>query len=232
MKLSQNVSLGGWILIGLNLVMAWGAIWVFMRMAPAIEIIIEQNEKSLHACEEMLTNLSLRNQTNENIDQLELAFSNALERAQKNITEKDEPTAIQRIEKNYIRAFEGNMESSKNTISAIKYLSEINRSAMVRADRKARKLGNAGAWGIVFMASIVFMIGMLFMKNLRKNLVNPIEEIHSVVQANRNGDSLRKCTGPDAPLEIRVVFDGINDLLDKKIVQYARDGEVETSKIN
>jgi hypothetical protein len=53
---------------------------------------------------------------------------------------------------------------------------------MVTADRKARQFGNAGAWGIVFMASAVFMVGILFIRGLRRSLVKPLEEIHSVIQ--------------------------------------------------
>ena len=36
MRLAQSVRLGAWLLIGLNLLMALGAIGILMRMAPAI----------------------------------------------------------------------------------------------------------------------------------------------------------------------------------------------------
>jgi hypothetical protein len=215
MKLVQNVRLGAWILVALNLIMAFGSIWVFMRMAPAIEIIIEQNERSLHACEEMLSSLAMVNQSEIDVKQFRSAFLKALERAKNNITEKEEPVAIEEISKNYVLAFEGSIEGKKKTLSAIQHLSEINSSAMVKEDQKARQFGNAGAWGIVFMASAVFMVGMLFMRSLKRNLVNPLEEIHSVIQAIRNGDNMRRCTGPDMHKDIKTIFSGINDLLDK-----------------
>ncbi|WP_459943551.1 hypothetical protein [Desulfocastanea catecholica] len=41
MKLLTMVRLGALLLIGLNVLMGLATIWVFMRMAPAIEIIIE-----------------------------------------------------------------------------------------------------------------------------------------------------------------------------------------------
>lgn len=215
MKLAQSVRLGAWFLIVLNLVMAFGSIWVFMRMAPAIEIIIEQNERSLHACEEMLSSLALVDQSAEDVDQLQAEFLKALQRAKNNITEKEEPIAIEAISQNYIQAFAGNLESKKRTVTAIQQLSQINRSAMVAADRKARQFGNAGAWGIVFMASAVFMVGMLFIRGLRRSLVKPLEEIHSVIQAVKTGDKMRRCTGPDAPQDIRTIFGGFNDILDQ-----------------
>jgi nitrate/nitrite-specific signal transduction histidine kinase len=215
MKLAQSVKLGAWFLIALNLIMAFGSIWVFMRMAPAIEIIIEQNERSLEACEEMLSILVLANQSAKDVTQLESRFLNALNRANNNITEKEEPTVIDAIRKNYREAFSVNFESQKKTVSAILQLAEINRNAMVVADRKARRLGNAGAWGIVFMASAVFMVGMLFIRGLRRSLVKPLEEIHSVIQAVKTGDNMRRCTGPDAPQDIRTIFGGFNDILDQ-----------------
>lgn len=215
MKFAQSVKLGAWFLISLNLMMAFGSIWVFMRMAPAIEIIIEQNERSLEACEEMLSILVLVNPSSKGTAQLESRFLNALNRADKNITEKEEPIAIDAIRNNYRETFSGNFENQKKTVSAILKLAEINRNAMVDADRKARRLGNAGAWGIVFMASAVFLIGMLFLRGLKRILVQPLEEIQSVIQAVKSGDSMRRCTGPDAPQDIRTIFGGFNDILDQ-----------------
>jgi hypothetical protein len=215
MKLAQSVRLGAWFLIALNLVMAFGSIWVFMRMAPAIEIIIEQNERSLHACEEMLSNLALVDQSENGTDQLQSEFLKALQRVKNNITEKEEPTAIGAISQNYVQAFAGDSKAKKSTVAAIQHLSQINRSAMVAADRKARQFGNAGAWGIVFMASAVFMVGLLFMRGLKRSLIKPLEEIQSVIQAVKAEDNMRRCTGPDAPQDIRSIFGGFNDILDQ-----------------
>ena len=54
MRLAQAVRVGAWILVGLNLLMAVGAIGIFNRMAPAIAVIIERNERSINACVDML----------------------------------------------------------------------------------------------------------------------------------------------------------------------------------
>lgn len=86
---------------------------------------------------------------------------------------------------------------------------------MFKADRQARQFGNAGAWGIVFMASAVFIAGVVFMRSLKRNLVKPLEEIHSVIQDIRNGDNMRRCTGVDVPQDIKSIFSGINEVLDK-----------------
>ncbi len=215
MKLAQSVKLGAWFFICLNIIMAFGSIWVFMRMAPAIEIIIDQNERSLEACEEMLSILLLINQPDKNAEELEAQFLSALNRADNNITEKEEPVVINAIRNNYKKAFGVNFESQKKTVSSILKLAEINRNAMVVADWKARRLGNAGAWGIVFMASALFLFGMIFIRGIKKNLLRPIEEIQSVIKVVKKGDSMRRCISPDAPQDIKIIFDGFNEILDQ-----------------
>ena len=58
------------------------------------------------------------------------------------------------------------------------------------------------------------MVGMLFIRSLKRNLVKPLEEIHSVIQAFRNGDIMRRCAGSDIPPDIKTIFNGINEILD------------------
>jgi hypothetical protein len=215
MQLAQTIKWGAWSLLALNLMMAFGSIWVFMRMAPAIETIIDQNGRSLQACEQMLAALALTDPSNKNSDQLQSAFTTALNRAKNNITEKEEPGAIEAISQHFKQAFAGNTASREETVTSIQHLSQINRAAMVTADQKARQFGKAGAWGIVFMASAVFMAGMLFIKELKRSFIKPIEEIHSVIQAVKTGDTIRRCTGPDAPQDIRIIFGELNDILDE-----------------
>ena len=214
MRLAQTVRLGAWILIGLNLLMAFGSLWVFIRMAPAIEVIIDQNERSLQACERMLAALAVADNQETDITQLKASFAAALNNAQNNITEKDEPAALDAIDQDYVGAFDGNFAAKTRTVEAILLLGEINREAMVRADKKARQLGNAGAWGVVFMASAVFLTGMLFLRALKKNLVMPFEEIDGVLTAHQSGDTLRRCTGSRLSKDVRRVFNNVNAFLD------------------
>lgn len=215
MKHTRTVLLGAWILIFLNFLMALGSIWIFMRMAPAIERIIERNERSLHACEEMLEYLVLTGQKRAERESLRHSFTEALERAENNITEEEEPHALETIRMHYIKAFEGNPEATEKTVLAITRLSAINRKAMVDADRQARQFGHAGAWGIVFMATAVFTVGMIFMRSLRHNLAKPLEEINSVLHAFHGGDPLRRCSGGYLSPEMKKTFGLINELLDE-----------------
>ncbi len=216
MKAAQSVRLGAWLLIGLNLMMALGSIWIFMRMAPAIEVIIERNERSLEACEEMLASLAMISHDAHADPALKTAFSDALQGAQNNITEKEEPAALESIKADYSRAFLGNETARRKTVAAIVLLGKINREAMIAEDRRARQFGNAGAWGVVFMAVSVFFAGMQFKRTVSRNLAAPLEEIHLVISAHRNGDALRRCTGSQLPADVKLVYSGINELLDRQ----------------
>lgn len=216
MRTSQSVKTGGWILISLNILMALGSIWVFMRMTPAIDRIIQQNERSLQACEEMLSVLILINNTGSDSTKLKISFINAFERAFNNITEIGEKEELQTIKKYHEGALKGNESAINKTVESLNDLSNINREAMIRADAEARQIGNAGAWGVVFMSSVVFIVGLIFLKILHKNLVSPIEEINSVLNSSKKGDKMRRCSGHELPQEIISIYREINELIDNK----------------
>ncbi|MDD5092378.1 MAG: hypothetical protein PHQ23_15875 [Candidatus Wallbacteria bacterium] len=214
MKLSNSVNFGARILVAMNLLMAFGSIWVFVRMTPAIEMISERNEKSLYACEEMLESLAGLPADKGEADRRKLMFEAALKKARSNVSESEEPEALETISRHFHSAFEGDWSAKEKTVSGISHLSRINRKAMAEANRKAKQLGYAGAWGVVFMAAGVFLTGLIFMRGLRKTLVSPLEEISSVLTAYAGGDTLRRCSGANMSPGIRSVYNSLNDLLD------------------
>lgn len=217
MKLLHSVRIGVWLLILLNLLMGFGSIWFFLRMAPAIDNIIRKNTNTLVLCEKMLSSVAQRSEDSDAGKQNQKDFVAALKQARENITEEGEPRAIEVITNNFRGAFAGNEASLQRTLQAIIELSNINKKAMVLEDRKARRLGSAGAWGVVFMATGVFIVTILLMRGIRRNLLYPIEEISEVVSANLNGDSLRRCFGANASADVRVLYSRINEVLDSAL---------------
>ncbi len=219
MGFAYRIRLGAWLLIGLNLLMAFGSIGVFLRMAPAIEIIIERNDRSLRACEAMLVSLAMPEVSGSDGADLPFqVFEKALADARENVTEPYESEAIAEISRFFQPAFQKDDDSLKQTLSAILRLSDINRAAMVRADQKAKQLGTAGAWGIVFMAIAVFLCGLIFVRSMVRGVIQSLLEITAVMAAFRSGDTLRRCTHRPAafPREMQVLFSHINALLDRK----------------
>ena len=65
------------------------------------------------------------------------------------------------------------------------------------------------------MALSAFLAGVIFIRSLTRRVVTPLEEIHTVIIAHRNGDTMRRCTGADLSQDVVAVFTGINDILDK-----------------
>jgi len=211
MKLGRSLKIGAWLLVGLNLLMALGSIWVFMRMTPAIEVIIARNERSLQASEDMLLVLATGDG-----DTLagQQRFDAALLRAQENITEPQEADCVDTISGNYSAAIHGDQVARSSVLSALVRLAHINREAMVSADKRAKQYGYAGAWGVVFMALGVFVAALLFMRSMRNNLIEPLEQIHEVISAQLDGDTIRRCAASHARRDIKNIYEGLNELLD------------------
>ncbi|NLF96859.1 MAG: hypothetical protein GX569_08990 [Candidatus Riflebacteria bacterium] len=215
MRLARGLSLGAWLIVGINLLMAFGAIGIFMRMTPAIAEIISNNERSLQACEEMLTAIALSANKIGNISEHQNSFKSALDRARNNVSEEEEPAMIEIISQNFEDAFAGKSNSVTLTTNAILELSRINRNAMMNADKRAQQLGRGGAWGIVFMAIFSFVTGIVFIQQMTKKLLQPLEEIKTVLIEHQSGETRRRCAGANLPTDIRGIFGIINRLLDR-----------------
>ncbi len=219
MRLAKGFILGAWLIVFINLLMAFGAIGIFTRMTPAIADIISNNERSLQSCEQMLTALAQANLQQVKFAELHVSFKQALERALANITEKEETEALAAVKKYSEKYFAGDADSLSETISAILLLSQINRNAMIAADTRAQQMGRGGAWGIVFMAIFSLLAGLIFIVNLQNKLLQPLEEIKTVLQENQQGETLRRCSGISLSSDFKNLFEQINRALDKNINQ-------------
>ncbi len=215
MRLAQTVRVGAWVLVGLNLIMALGTIGILKRMNPAIAAIIASNERSLENCEEMLVVLALAGDDPALNEKQQARFKVALNLAKKNVTEKGELEAVLKISALALAAFSGGGKEREAIIAEIVRLAEINRRAVFQAEKRARQLGEAGSWGVVFMAVCVFGVGLLFVRSLLRRVVKPMEEIHAVIVAYRNGEAMRRCATANMPQDVRAVFSGINEILDR-----------------
>ncbi len=216
MKLSPALKTSMWLVVVLIVLMALSSIWVFERMSPAIEQILHQNERSLHACTRMLEALVLRGIPNEEEENIRKGFLEALAVARNNITETGESGQLAIIEQHHERALEGESLSTKLTVTALMELVRINQKAMFNADRRAKKLGQAGAWIVVFMALCVFFAAILSIRGLTRAFLVPMGEIHDVLSRARKGDTLRRCSGTQLAPEMRFVYESINEMLDRK----------------
>jgi len=228
MKLSKSIKLGAALIIFLNLSMAVGSIWVFQRMTPSIENIIDRNGKSLKACGSMLELLVLRDQpaaSNLGPDSDVVttsgslvgdAFQEQLEIAKSNITEPDEDEVLVRIGNYYPAALAGDPQAMEKTVMAISQLRDLNWDATYQADLRAKQIGNAGAWGVCFMGIVVFMAFLVFIRRVERNLLEPFEEIASVLGERAKGNVMRRCSLYSRSADVKKVYSLVNDLMDQE----------------
>ncbi|MGM0600692.1 MAG: hypothetical protein ACQETH_12855 [Candidatus Rifleibacteriota bacterium] len=216
MSLARSINLGAWLIVIINLLMAFGAIGIFTRMAPAIENILQKNAISLRTCETMLAQLALA-KISKDKNEISQKFKAALINAKNNISEKNEAQIIEDIEKHYVKALSGEQDATRITVEKLRKLSNINYSAMSEADSKAKQLGGGGAWAIVFMALIAFVSGVIFIHQITHKLLIPIKEIKMVLIEHLNGETRRRCTGIDLPGDIRSIYGNLNQVLDRSM---------------
>lgn len=207
MKFSKSIYLSFLLLLIFATLVGFAGIRGFSRLAPSIEQINRHNTQSLYIAEKMLSSIAIEKNENE--------FQNALKLAKNNITEKGEKEALDKIEQNYKKAFEGDNFKEEQTVKGIIELSKINRIAMKNAALEAERLSSAGFWVIIFMIFIIWGLGIVIVNNIKKNIIDPMLEIKDVFECYEKGNRLRRCSKAISSKEFQNVCENINNLLDK-----------------
>ena len=209
MQEGKIIALSVWLLILFNILLAFGAVWGFQRMDPAITRIYERNVKSLSACEEMLLALTG--------EQVELEkFKQALKRAGSNITENGEEQAIKNIQQ-YLPGLAAGEKGFRSLVTReVIALTNYNKKAILESARQTQKLRQAGAWGIVFASLLFFLVAIRQEQRLRRMLLLPLQEISDTVKAHMQGDKFRRCNLPHTSGDMKKLLESINSLLDKQ----------------
>ena len=208
MKFSKSIYLSFLLLLVLTTFLALAGIRGFSRLAPSIEQINRHNTRSLFVAEKMLSSIA--------IEKNKKTFENALFLAKENITEIGEKEAVKQIENNYKKAFEGDNLKEEKTVEGIIELSKINRIAMKNAALEAKKLSSVGSWVIVFMTLAIWITGILIIRNVRKNIINPMLEIKDVFECYKKGNKLRRCSKITSTKEFQNVYEEIYNVLDRQ----------------
>lgn len=216
MQLGRELLLSIAILVLFNLLLAFGATGLLVRMGPAIDRILQENLYSVAATEEILVELARAD------GQLISAASSkkieaALKRARQNVTEADEKPVLARLRKHLAPMLAGELDARARFIEATQELSEINRRAVKTADADARRLGNAGAWAAVFVGVTSLILSIMLIVRVQRRFVEPLVELHQVLEDTKDGNALRRCGTRDAPVEILKVAASVNRLLDERI---------------
>lgn len=213
-------------LVVIHLATAFGAIGLLVRMSPAVQDILAENVYSTEAAEDVMAALLLSAAGRDGDNQKR--FSDALARARANVTEEGEIQAIDDLERLGPGAFAGDSEAIVSAIAAVERLTMINREAMQLASDRALNLGVTGAWAAVSLALAGFMVSVLVVRRIIRGVVEPVEELESVVDASMHGDSFRRCQARTASREMRQVLDTVNELLD--LAHRTADGQLDSGR--
>lgn len=215
MRLRTELLLYTALLAMLNVLLAFGAIGLFMRMGPAIERIIKENVVSITAAEDVLAEFAAAP------GELDAAARQrvhaAIEHAAANVTVAAETPVIGAMRQQWAAAASGAAGPRAELISQTRALIGINRRAMTAVDEEAQRLGTAGAWAAVFIGSLTFAFSLLIVAQLRQRLVDPLLELHAVLAAAREGDRFRRCRMHEAPVELKQAAQALNTLLDERL---------------
>lgn len=215
MELRRELLLTIGVLVLLNILLAFGAIGLFIRMGPAIKQILEDNLASVAAGEEILAAFA-SGEGGVLPAHKRIQAEAALQAASANVTEPEEPEVLESVRGALPRAFEGEEEAVRRVVEGCQRLIRINRNAMHRVYREARRLERAGAWAAVFVGIVTLASSFGILSRFRRRLAAPLMELHEVLEGVRRGEQHRRCRAHEAPQEIVKVLHGVNLLLDAR----------------
>lgn len=222
MKIHHELRATVFALVLVQLISTMGAIVLLSRTGPAVEQILNENDYSLAAVEHMQSILARRPELSEQ-GAAQADFAKALQRARKNITEREEGPAIKTIEALYPAALGGDREAIHKTVAQLDVLAKINRESMTRADLRAKQLANRGAWASAALALLALGMSIMMLRRANQRLVEPLYELYATTTAWGGGDRLRRCTTTSMPHELAAIGRTLNDLLDARLQHHARD---------
>lgn len=220
MRLQNELTMALLCFMAMNLLLALASIGLFVRMGPAVERILQRNDETIIAAEEILAVLA--SSTSGGVEDRRDRALSALGRIRENVTEADEPAAIQVIEENLGPALAGETASRESLIEALGRLIRINRSAMLDADLEAQRLGRSGAWAAAIVAGASLVLGLMLGARLSRRVVRPLLELRSVLRAVQAGDRYRRSTSQRAAVEIQDTLRDLDSLLDARDVVLAK----------
>ena len=180
----------------------------FLKLEPYINTLNSRNIQSLYYSEQMLSSISIKKDLSK--------FEENLEKAKNNITEVGEEKILNKIADNYLPAFSGNKKIEDIKIDEIAELSKINRLAMQRAGRIAKKTESVGIWIILFPSIFIWIIGFTILARLKRTFIKPIQELNNVILDYNKGNKMRRCPTYTPSSDLQKLYDGINRILDEK----------------
>lgn len=211
----RDILLGPGLIAATCVALAFVSIGLFVRMAPAIRAILDENVQSQRAAVDILQAVSARRGLEIDETRLEVVRV-ALAKARGNITLEGEAAIVDSLEDAAVLASIGAEAGLSGLVEGARRLWELNEAAMQEADAAAARLGAAGAWTAAFGGLGVVIIALAAVVRLRRRIVVPIEDIERVLRGQSNGLHLIRCHPLPAASEIELIRSEVNALLDAR----------------
>lgn len=208
MNISHRIYSSFIVLLICSTIITLAGIRGFLKLEPYINTLNSRNTQSLYYAEQMLSSISVKKDLSR--------FEENLEKAKNNITEVGEEEILNKIADNYIPAFKGNKKIEDIKIDEIAELSKINRLAMQRTGRIAKKTESVGIWIILFPSIFIWIIGLTILARLKRTFIKPIQELNDVISDYNKGNKMRRCPSYTISKDLQKLYDGINRILDEK----------------
>jgi len=243
MTLRTKLLLGYGYLVGLLLLAAGSAMLGFMSLSEGIDVVLENNYRSIRAAIDMMNALErqdsatlaalLDDPRREGQAPFEAAFSEALAVARGNVTETREPGILDTIARqyeNYREARDGLVRERPERplaayqqrvspeFSALKHtvlqLLEVNQEAMIDADRRARESAvRNGSW-LGFVVAVALVSLVLLSRGLQRQILGRLTLLRREMAALAEGQTSRRLPVVGND-ELDLISERVNHLLDR-----------------
>lgn len=226
MRIRDEIRLGVGTLLFVQILMMFAAVGLLARMTPAIDQILEDNERSIQAVERMLVVLAEPPSSEPGrLADRHRRFSQALEDARANITEERETPVIDEIDEQLGAGLAGDPAALAELRRDLGKLGDINRDAMHDSNLRAKRLGTAGAWVLALLGLVGLGLSIMVMRRFQAKLIRPVYELGAVLEACSAGDRHRRFNPADASSEFREVAQVVNSLVGEHFGRIERDWE-------
>lgn len=220
MELRRELFFAIGVLLTLNVMLAFVSIGLFARMGPAIEGILHSKSSMIAATEGILVTLTEASVVPV-APQRQQRVIEAIGAARGKASGPKEKALLALMDANIQAAFAGDKQAILLEVKSTRQLIQMHRRQMQNMDRTAQQLGTAGAWAVVFVGFLSFVLSIVAIKRLRRRVLAPMLELVDVLALVRQGDRYRRCQRRESPAEIAQIFRHINTLLDEKQTWHA-----------
>jgi len=244
MTLRVRVLLGYGYLVALLLVAAISALLGFFQLSAGIDAVLEKNFASIHASMRMIESLERQDsatlavlvegrETAAEMESLEGDFLDALDAAERNVTEDEEPAILQAVRSSFgsYREIRGQLLSSRPERPLAAYdsqvfpafsrakadivrLLEVNQRAMYRADREAKGLANQNGTWLGFLVAIALVSLVFLSRALQQDFLSRLAKLRDGIAVMAGGETRRRLHD-DGDDELSTIARHVNTLVDR-----------------